>query len=186
MNTSAFGQLPPPAAPIAEIEIKQNSIRSRSRALEQFRQDAKKSSKTSPVVATENYKQLRQDFADVQLLQNDIVKIYTTQKTINYSMLESKSKKMIQSAKRLHRFLFPDIEKRFWEDSKPEDEATTNLPNSIVKVDNALGRFISNPMFKERTVLKLDESEKARRELEIMIRYSERVSKLSKELESKK
>lgn len=175
----ALGQLPPPAVPVVEADVKQNSIRMRARALEMFRQESKKGSNKNRAIKTENFEQLRKDFEGVQLLQNEIVKIYTTQKKIDFSMLEKRSEKLLESSKRLHKFLFPDLKERFWENPQSYGDATTNLPNSIVKVDNALGRFVDNPMFKERAVLDLAESEKARRELEIIIRYTERVRKIS-------
>jgi hypothetical protein len=164
--------------PVIEREIRDNSsVKLRSIELDRIKRDAKKttSEKLGPA-AVNNFLEIKQDFEKIQILESNIVKVYTTGKQIEYTRIAAFSAEINESASRLKKNLFSPQTR---EPEKLPDEnrqAGKSLPNGvknlIVELDNTIGAFVNNPIFLTTKKAKLKEMEKAETDLEQVIRLS--------------
>jgi hypothetical protein len=164
--------------PVIEREIRDNSsVKLRSIELDRIKREAKKnpSEKLGPA-AVNHFLEIKEDFEKIQLLENKIIKVYTTGKQIEYTRIAAFSAEINQSASRLKKNLFapPNKDPQDFPDAfKREEKSLPNgVKNLIVELDNSIGTFVNNPIFVASKKAKLDEKEKAEAMLEQVIRIS--------------
>jgi len=163
--------------PVIETEVRElSSVKLRSIELDRIKRDAKKnpSEKLGPA-AVNNFLEIKEDFEKIQVLEGNIVKVYTREKVIEYAKIAAFSAEINQSASRLKMNLFT-LSKKDRKDL-PEKSEQKNLPNGvknlIVELDNKLGAFVNSPIFTASKKAKSDEKETAQAALEQVIRLSE-------------
>lgn len=176
-----FAQVLPNPAPGIEAEIKKASeIKLRSVEIERMKRDAAKyNSNKSNVRTKAKFAEIKEDFEDIQKLQSSIVKIYTTGKTINYSKISKSSREMNKNALRLNENLFETESDKDLEKIKIINTEPINVRNLIIDLDNAIGKFVENPMFKNSKIVKSETSKNAQVELRKIISISDKLSVLA-------
>jgi soluble cytochrome b562 len=177
--------VPPPPTPIAESDLRDNTIRMRSVDLERVKRDADKMrSGDHPRDRELNFAEIKKDFEKIQKLQFEIIKAYTTGKNIEYNAIESSALNMSKSAIRLESTLFFNKLDDKDETSKEKKDKKKTIKDLIVELDNQLGEFVSSEMFQNTSVVNIEISDKAQLNLLKIKRLSEQLSKMAAEAKS--
>ena len=123
------------------------------------------------------FQEIKEDFENIQRLEDEIIKIYTTSKKINYAKISGDAESINTSALRLRTNLFPamDAQKK---GAKPKQNKGNSSPlpedlkSLIVEQDNMLAAFVANPMFANPKVVNSNDNAKAQTDLDQLIRLS--------------
>lgn len=168
-------QLPPPSipVPVTEAEIRDDSIKMRSSELERIKRDANKPHTNESSTEREiRFIKVKKDFENIQKLQDQIIKAYTTAKEIDYRQIGKSADEMRKNALRLHANLFGAAEK----DKKAKEQefdAQINVRNLIIELDNDIAEFVGSSIFNSNKVIDSNDSAKAQTILEKIIRLSQ-------------
>jgi hypothetical protein len=165
--------------PVMEKEVRDGSS-TKMRSMELDR--AKREAGVNPIekfgpAAVNNFLEIKQDFEKIQVLEGNIVKVYTRGKVIEYARLAAFSAELNASAARLKRNLF-SLPKKDGEDvpeesKQDEEKLPGDVKNLIVELDDTLGAFIGNPIFSTSKKSGREEKAKAEASLERLIKVSE-------------
>jgi hypothetical protein len=163
---------------------KMNSIE-----LERIKREAEKPNASNSAIhskAQSKFPQIKEDFEGIQIAQSAIIKTYTTDKKIDYTLIEISAEDIKKRAQRLDSNIFAEPIKRK-EDSKDEKpKETTEKPKSlrdlIVDLDNAIGSFVSSPIFGNLKVVDPNVAVKAREDLILIQDLSEKITAEAKKL----
>jgi hypothetical protein len=169
----AFARQVPIPEPTLEVEVRENSTRMRSIELERIkRESAKLRPRESSKEREINFAEIKEDFENIQKLQDGIIKSYTSEKKINYSKISQSAADMRNKALRLNTNLFgtKSDEANASEDSNNVEK--TNVKNLIIELDNAIGSFISSPIFQNTKVVDRKASEIAQSNLKKILNLS--------------
>ncbi len=171
---SVFAQIP---NPVADIEIRDgSSIRRRSLELERVKRE---SNTTYPTESAEEqrikFAQVKEDFESIQKLQTEIIKAYTTGKSINYEKIHDSAAEITTKARRLDENLFDSRQNQKVKDVK--NIRPKSIRDLIIELDNSIGKFISSPIFKNTKIVDLEISAQTRIDLEKLLVLSEILSK---------
>ena len=165
--------------PVIEKEIRDNSsVTMRSIELDRIKRDAKKTTpeKLGPA-SVNNFLEVKEDFEKIQVLESNIVTVYTTGKQIEYTKIAGFSAEINQSAARLKKNLFSlpskDRENLREKSEQAEKTLSADVKNLIVMLDIMIGAFVSNPIFTTSQKAGREEKEKAEVALRQVIRISE-------------
>lgn len=192
---SIFGQTTPttPGAPsgagapsgggdrnLSDELRKMNSIE-----LERIKREAQRPTETNSAIdakAQSKFPQIKEDFEGIQISQSSIIKTYTTDKKIDYALIESSAENIIKRAKRLDANLFADPLKKNEEEKEEKNkkpaanaEKPKSLRDLIVELDNAIGSFVTNPIFGNLKVVDPKAAVKAREDLILIEELSEKI-----------
>lgn len=167
-----FAQISP--RPVADQELRDNnSIRMRSMQLEKFKRDQKQAvlPQFSKEVALK-IGEIKEDFEGIQLLQDRIVRTYTTGKTIKYGKIADSAAEMSKKATRLDQNLFgaaPGDDR-----AVPADPANAGktVRQLIIELDAAIGSFVSSPVFESDKVVDSKVAQKAELDLRRIVALS--------------
>lgn len=176
----AMGQVSPPLpVPVTESEIRDDSLKMRSNELERIKRDSRKPlSKASAKEREIRFAKIKNDFEGIQKSQDQIIKAYTTGKKINFKKISRAAANLRKQALRLDKNLFGSEE-----EDKPSEKNRSKNPNTIrnliIELDRAIGNFVKSPIFNNKNVVELEESRKARRQLQKIIELSHALSKLA-------
>ena len=179
--------------PVVEKEVRDgSSTKLRSMELDRVKREAKKNptEKLGPA-SVNNFLEIKEDFEKIQVLENNIVKTYTTGKQIQFAKIAAYSSELNQSAERLKKNLFSspnqDLRALPEESRKDEKKLPNGLKNLIVELDSKIGAFVGSPIFAADKKAKPEEKDKARSDLEQVIRLSIALKQESeKQTQSKK
>ncbi len=164
--------------PVVETEIRDNSsARIRSIELDRIKRDGKKNgAENLGPASVNNFLEIKADFEQIQILEKNIVTVYTTGKQIEYQKIAAFSAEINQSASRLKKNLFSlQTNDQKKSPNAPEVQEKTlpgDVKKLIVELDNTIGAFVNNPIFLTPKKAKLKEKEKAEADLEQVIRLS--------------
>lgn len=168
-----FAQQVPIPEPTLEVEVRENSIRMRSLELERIkRESAKPKPRESSKEQEIKFAEIKEDFENIQKLQDGIIKSYTAGKEINYSKISRLAADMRNKALRLSANLFgtKSDEANVSEDSDNAEKDTVR--NLIIGLDDAIGFFISSPIFQNTKVVDRKASEIAQSNLKKVLNLS--------------
>ena len=182
LTSSIFAQISP--NPVVETEVRDNnSIRMRSIAIERAKRDSNNPTKKEPTKEEIiKFAEIKEDFENIQKLQNQIVKSYTTGKKINYGKIVTSAAELSKKALRLDANLFR-AESDNRNKTKSKDEVgTKSVRNLIIELDEAIGNFVSSPIFTNNKLIDSKLSEKTQLDLQKIIKLSETLSKEAKQL----
>ena len=182
LTSSIFAQISP--NPVVETEVRDNnSIRMRSIAIERAKRDSNNPTKKEPTKEEIiKFAEIKEDFENIQKLQNQIVKSYTTGKKINYEKISDSAAELSKKALRLDANLFR-AESDNRNKTKSKDEVgTKSVRNLIIELDEAIGNFVSSPIFTNNKLIDSKLSEKTQLDLQKIIKFSETLSKEAKQL----
>jgi hypothetical protein len=158
--------------------LEDRDIKGRSVELERIRRDAGKPDQNAQPqqIPKERFEEIKQDFENIQRLQNEIITAYTMSKQINYAKISSDAGEINKSSVRLGSNLFPIIDKKDKKKSKENTVADSPIPQDIkgiiVELDNTLAAFVGNAMFTNPQVVNSADHAKAQADIEKIIRLS--------------
>ncbi len=168
-------------SPIPEFE-KQirngTSIRMRSVELERIKREANKVSREdeSGNERKIRFAAIKEDFESIQKLQDSIIKAYTRSKKINYSKIARSAQSISKNARRLDVNLFGSDDEVLPEENefqKVQDFKPERVRDLIIDLDNALGKFVVSPIFKDLKTIDSKSSKTAQTDLKIIIDLSQ-------------
>ena len=178
----------PPAPPGAgDKNLADRNIKDRSIELERIKREADKPDRKNQTQAANDaarFEEVKEDFENIQRLQDEILKAYTTGKQIEAPKIAANAAEITKRAGRLESNLFPPAEsqkgsKKSKEAQKepPKDEQAVpplpqDLKSLIVEQDNTLAKFVANPMFTNPGVANVNDQAVARGDLQKLIRIS--------------
>jgi hypothetical protein len=183
LSSIAAAQVVP--TPVINNEIRDNSsIRSREIELERVKRE---SNKLKPRESTEEqeikFAEIKEDFENIQKLQGEIIKAYTTGRKINYEKISQSAAEMTKKTVRLDANLF---DSKIEETVKNKDSEKTKpkiVRDLIIELDKVIGTFVSSPVFKNTKLVDEQSSEKSRLDLEKIFKLSDMLSREAKKLQ---
>ena len=172
-----------PAPPGAgDKNLGDRNIKDRSMELERVKREADKPARKNDAADTARFEEIKDDFENIQRLQDEVLKAYTTSKEVPVKTIADDAAEINKRATRLESNLFPapPEEKKSSKKSKdvPKEEPAPlgplpqDLKSLIVEQDNILARFVTNPMFTNPTVANINDQLVARTDLQKVIRLS--------------
>jgi hypothetical protein len=161
---------------VTEIEMRDSSsLKRRSIELERVKRDADKPfAKESDEEVSIRFAKIKEDFENIQKLQAEIIKAYTTGKQINYQKISESAAELNKKAIRLEANLFnikAIVNKKIDKKKQPP------VRDLIIELDKALGNFTDSPVFKSSKLIEQKDAEKSQQQLEKVIKLSEILSK---------
>jgi hypothetical protein len=173
-----------PPGNTGDVDLRDNDIRLRSVELERIKREANKSAVSSAgLTASVNtdidkkYPQIKEDFEGIQNNQSAIIKTYTTGEKINYKQIKLLAEEIKKNSKRLDENLFVAKAEVKKEESAEKDEKVKGVKELIVYLDNAVGDFVSSPMFQNLRVVDSAVAGKAQFNLAKIIELSDLLAK---------
>lgn len=155
----------------AEMEARQRALRTLSETLNKRR--ARAPADTRPV-----YQQVAEDFTQLQLKNYDLSSAAEPEAALDYRRIREDAAEVRRRASRLKDALaLPVVEDD--EEQKKDGDALPpeGLKTAIAALDALVKSFVWNPVFQEPDVLDVENSTKAARELEGILRLSEQIRK---------
>ena len=162
------------------------SIRERNRAMDEYdrtlnrmRNDAKARAVNSRRRSL--FPQIDEDFQRIQVIHNEIVRMFQPDKSPNYDRLAELTDDMKKRTARLRENLFlpePDKTKEKPAHSGAIDE--THVKNNVVVLHDLVVSFVANPIFKNLGVVDATVIESATENLENIIDISDEIKRESK------
>lgn len=178
ISSSVSAQQVPIPEPTLEVEVRENSIRMRSAEFERIkRESAKPRPRESDKKQEIKFAEIKEDFENIQKLQDGIVKSYSTEKEINYSKISELATNIRSKALRLNANLFgtnSDQANVSENSNRVEKDSVRNL---IIELDNTIGLFIGSPIFQNTKVVDQKASETAQSNLKKILNLSEALSR---------
>lgn len=167
---AAFAQSNPEQAVINArdqfFEIKKRSIE-----IERIKRDASK--KPASVDSSPNFPKIKDDFEQIQKLNDKIFQLIEVKALINHAAVLELVSEINERATRLRSNLFSDESEEKKEKNKPQNtNGTEELKKLLNSLDKAINRFVHNPIFQNLKLVNLEESNKAQNDLESVIKIS--------------
>ncbi len=168
---SAHAQISPNYGKPSPIET---DMRFRDWALERMKQ--RKAS--TPVEQKLAYDQLKKDFAELQELNNDIIKAKSAGETTDFGLIAKKAGEIHKIANRLNStLLLPEKKEETAKITNPPSNPNVNLTAVLTILDNVIFKFVKNPMFKNVEVIDVNDSKGAKEDIDRILLLSERAQK---------
>ena len=197
--SNIFGQsTPTPGAPsgvgtpagAGDKNIGEDLIKLRSVEIERMKREANKSgSAESPAINSKiesKFPEIKEDFEGIQIAETAIIKTYTTDKKIDYALIEISADKITKHTKRLDGNIFAETVKKKEDTAVDKSKETVEIPKGmrdmIVELDNAIGRFISSKLFTNLKVYDAEIASSTRNDLLLIQKLSEQISAEAKKL----
>ncbi len=175
-------QFLPRPRPVIETDIRTDSIRMRSAELERIKREADKPTLESNAEREIKFAKVKENFENIQKLQDEIVKTYTRSKKIDYGKISDSAANITKNSLRLSENLFGEKPEKKNEIKTQEKDKPEKVPDLIVALDNAIGDFVKSPIFKDRQTIDRKISEKAEENLREIIKLSDSLAKESAKL----
>ena len=191
-NTVPAGQGPLPQAPGPPPGARDPFAAARER---QQREAMLRSAEIRPGKTTDQrgitaaVEQVKQDFRRIQILRNEIVRNITSEGLLDYESFSEKAGEINKRAHRLKTYLTPHKSEDHEKGQKNRLEISgEQMKEALITLCKRIESFVENPVFKVTGVLDIEQSAKARRDLQDIIQLSggirkgaERLSKTSKQ-----
>lgn len=167
---------PPPGA--GDTNLIDNNIKLRSIELERVKREADKAATIRRDDGVQlNFGIIKNDFEGIQKEQDKIIAAYQTGEKIDYKQINKSAGKITEMAIRLKSNVFQpsDDEKDSATDSDKDKKAVAgkkSVRNLIIELDNTIGSLVSNKMFQRLKVIDVVLGEKARADLNDIIKLS--------------
>jgi hypothetical protein len=169
-------------------DLRDDNIRLRSIELERIKREASKRPDGSDGTAARiNFELVKKDFEKLQKKYSDIIETYNKFARggkLDYDKLEKYSAEIVASGLRLDSNLFAPKEDETPNNEMPEIEIEdqNGVRELIVKLDEAVGRFIMNPIFHDNLTVDQESTKNAQTDLRLIIVVSQRLSTRSASL----
>ncbi|HSE97036.1 MAG TPA: hypothetical protein VLD57_02125 [Blastocatellia bacterium] len=125
--------------------------------------------------------QIKEDFEQIQQINNETMRTVTTSQLLDYKLVSSTLEEINKRAKRLKTNLaIPNVESKSSEQADIENGE--QLKESLNTLDDLIMSFVTNPLFQNPTVINLEHSTRAGRDLDGIIHLSQNVKKCAERL----
>ena len=177
LSSIAFAQV---LTPVINNEIRDtSSIRRRELELERLKREADKLNLPEESNGRKiNFTEIKRDFEGIQKLQSSIVKAYVKGEKVNYNEIGKLSLEMNKRALNLNSNLFA-ASVQIKEAEKIDSKTSKSVKNLIIDLDNNVGNFAKSPMFQNLRIVDPAVSEKARLDLEQIIKLSAELNQVA-------
>lgn len=174
----AFAQgVPPPPTPVGESDLRDNTIKMRSIELERVKRNAAKMRPNESTKELEiKFAETKENFEKIQLLQDSIIKTYTTGEKINYSKISKLASDIRKRSVWLDENLFGAMPKETAENKDQERAEQKSVRDLIIDLDNAIGVFVKSAIFQDSKVVDSKISKAAQAELRSILNISNLLS----------
>ncbi len=149
--------------------------------MERIRRDAAKPDRKPEPSPEDRFPQIKEDFERMQIVNGDVLQAPGAP---NYARLAEAAEELKRRATRLSSNLFPPTPERSRRRRKKDDGTKDaagaepdrrDLKSLLSALDESIARFVNSPIFQNTKVVNPEESAKARKELEEIIKLSARV-----------
>lgn len=123
-------------------------------------------------------KRMREDFRDIQVMRNNVVRHLRSEKPLDYKFIASETEGIHKRASRLKAHLAGESvagEKK--DEVKHVELGDNQMKDALVTMCKRIDSFTENPTFKLLEVVDAEQSEKASRDLRDIIRLSREISR---------
>lgn len=194
LDSGAFAQnTPTPLSPAGagtpagagDKNLSEELRKLRSIELERIKREAERTAafpdapKLNSKVETK-FPEIKEDFEGLQISQAAIIKTYTTDKTIDYVLMDTSAQNIKKHAKRLDSNVFEEITENKKPDAKQAEaqspEKQKSLRDLIIELDNAIGDFVTSKLFANLRVVDPEIAIKTRADLLRIMELSDRIS----------
>jgi hypothetical protein len=194
LTIPAFAQRPPTgpppgAGPPADINPRRDDL------IRQTNQAKLRSAEVEADAEAENRKHIqvaianmKQDFARIQVLRNDIARNLVAHKPLDYNLITEQTGEINKRAQRLNVYMLAHAPEQK-EESKPSELKSEEMIDALVRLCKLIDSFTENPALKNAATIEVTEIEKAKedkaradRDLLAMMKLSENIQKKSASL----
>lgn len=144
-------------------------MRERASELARIRDELNKPEERNP---EPSFPQIKKDFEKLQIVNAEKLQSKSNVNSLNYKLIADASNEINNRAIKLKNNLFPAAKDEKKVISISEKLTGKDFQNMIIAIDNAVYHFVSNPMFQNTKLVKPEDSQSARNELEKIILLS--------------
>ena len=156
-------------------------VKGRSNEMERVKRDAEKPEKKNN--PEETFPQIKEDFEQIQLVNSNVLQAAPAGVAPDYGHLSEAAADIKKRAARLKTNLFgAESEKPPKQKEEKGEKAQPDLKSLLSALDAAVSDFTHSPMFQNTKVVNPEDSTKARRDLEEIIKLSTRIWKETERL----
>ncbi|HEX8175780.1 MAG TPA: hypothetical protein VF543_11735 [Pyrinomonadaceae bacterium] len=136
--------------------------------------------------ATLAYTQIREDYKQIQIVNNELARAVESSPTLDLKNIEKSVSEIKKRALRLkENLMLPEAGKPQEQRQRPEIAATAKqMKSALVVLDNLIMEFVNNSIFNQSKTVDLQQATKARLALDEIIELSEQIKKCGEKLKS--
>jgi hypothetical protein len=128
-------------------------------------------------------KQIKEDFANIQLLNNTMMAQAWASETLDYSYVSDMISRIRGKAVRLQMNLsLPESDGSEKTASKPNVSNSREFRAALLVLDESIMSFVTNPLFLEPNTIEVSQAAKARQDLEAVIELTADLKKIASKL----
>jgi hypothetical protein len=186
MCSTVYGQRETPAG-AGDKNLAEDSVKLRSVELERIKREAVQAEAASfaPISKdiVKKFPEIKEDFEGIQMSQAEIIKAYTTGKTIDYAAIENSAQDISKKAKRLDTNLF-DVNRDGVDESKlaGKEQKIKSIRDLIIELDTAIGSFVSSKIFGNIKIIEPEVAIQTRTDLDNIQHLSKKLSQEAKKM----
>jgi len=127
---------------------------------------------------TSLFAQIREDFRRLQIINNEMMRTVFVNSNVDRKLIAVTTAEINKRAMRLSaNLVLPRIDDQA-KNQKPDDARNDgNLQAGLLALDHCIMSFVANPLFKQPNVVDSESALRARSDLNLIIRLSERLKK---------
>jgi hypothetical protein len=174
------GGPPPPGQrdPFAEVRERQQR-EAQLRSAEMFGTVKPKDQRAADAAA----QQLREDFKNIQILRNKLVRHLQSDQPLNYRFIAAETGEINRRAGRLKTNLLREDARGDKKEQEPPVEITDEkMKDALVAMCKRIDSFTESPVFREPDVVNVEQSAKANRDLRHIIQISAGIKRTAERL----
>jgi hypothetical protein len=162
---------PPPGAGDRTLRDELPGVKGRSNEIERVKRDAEKPEKKPE----ETFPQIKEDFERIQLVNSNVLQAPAPGSAPDYGRMAEAAAEIKQRAARLKTHLFGAEPGK--QPKEKEDKSQPELKSLLSALDAAISAFVNSPIFQNTKVVNPEDSAKAKRDLEDVIKLSGKIGK---------
>ena len=125
--------------------------------------------------------EIKKDFLKIQIVNNELLQSVTSNNSLDYKYIADAASKIKTLAGRLNSNFA--LGKSQTEDHPPEYEFSQEvLKASLFSLHSLVVRFVDNPIFRERGVFDIQQTKKAKQDVDSIITLTEQIKTIAKRL----
>ncbi len=171
LSHAAAQRMPPPGVSDKNLKGESDGIRGRASEMERIKRDAEKPDRKSEKSTEDKFPQIKEDFERIQIVNGEVLQAAAP----DAARIAEAAEEVRRRAARLRSNLFPAESKE--KTKSGEDKDRPDLKSLLSALDLALTSFVNSPIFQNTKVVDPRDSEKARRDLDEVIKLSTRIVK---------
>lgn len=155
------------------------------RRLEHIKDEGfKKPGVTDPRLRMALMAQIKEDFTQIQVLNNEMIRVAFTEQSPDYERLSSKAADVKRRAARLRESIkFYEIKDEKRNQIYQDAVNSKQLKESLLMLRNLINRFVNSPLFQKPGVLDVQRSVQTSRDLRDIIELSDSIKRSAKKLD---